>query len=413
MESIFLTDLHILFCIDVLNNNSEFEYLLKNFCGVKCLDFNSFKNNYKENSIIYFCGDAIQLKNYPILPLNMNIVTDFSYNYNDINNISLISFDKVPINVHDVGVYFRNFFNNNLNYFDLVNNSHEFQTLTESNKPSNAFRTGIYLTQVSEEDNKTKFNLLRCSSNLSGPTVNFSDVDNEIVKQVNDISKFFFKESANFNHVLAQIYTNITEDHLKEHKSKIKEHSDKTKDMPPNGLMAFCTFYKDLDKKSIKKSKLDSCDYVFNTTSVLTKLRFRLKSTVIDKLVDKFDIILYPNSVFIMSLKSNRLYTHEIIPSVLPIDKIPVRMGYVIRCSKTKAIHENDQTYIVEDDLSELTSSLKLLVEPTEDKIKELKKLYFEENTTDNLMNYGKFYFSFNKGDYSKPISNKSLKLTV
>lgn len=62
-----------------------------------------------------------------------------------------------------------------------------------------------------------------------------------------------------------------------------------------------------------------------------------------------FDITLYPNSVFVMSLDMNRLYTHEIIPSILPIDRIPTRMGYVIRCSKTNAIFKNEQTYIINE----------------------------------------------------------------
>src|SRR5690606_15009020 len=103
---------------------------------------------------------------------------------------------------------------------------------------------------------------------------------------------------------------------------------------------AFCTFYKDFMNK-----KFD-----INGTSVLTKLRFRLKKTVTDSdLVKSFDVVLYPNSVFMISLSTNRLYTHEIIPSVLPIDRIPVRMGYVIRCSKTKAVYKDDKTYMYQN----------------------------------------------------------------
>ena len=33
----------------------------------------------------------------------------------------------------------------------------------------------------------------------------------------------------------------------------------------------------------------------------------------------------------------------------------------------------------------------------------ELKDLYFKENCTDELINYGKFHFSLNSGDYLKP----------
>src|SRR4029079_302177 len=129
-----------------------------------------------------------------------------------------------------------------------------------------------------------------------------------------------------------------------EKKAKIKKHSDKTKDMPLNGLIVFCTFYKDhLNNKNIQKSKNDAFDYCYKDTSVLTRLRFELKKTVNNSnLKRKFDVILYPNSVFIMSLSTNRLYTHEIVPSTLPIDMIPTRMGYVVRCSKMDAIYGTD-----------------------------------------------------------------------
>jgi hypothetical protein len=51
-----------------------------------------------------------------------------------------------------------------------------------------------------------------------------------------------------------------------------------------------------------------------------------------------------------MSLEMNRLYTHEISPSHLPMDLIPLRLGYVIRCSKTKAIYKDNKTYIFNND---------------------------------------------------------------
>jgi hypothetical protein len=42
--------------------------------------------------------------------------------------------------------------------------------------------------------------------------------------------------------------------------------------MPKNGLMAFCTFYKDMHL--FKKSTVDPFDYIYKDTSILTKLRF-------------------------------------------------------------------------------------------------------------------------------------------
>jgi len=184
-----------------------------------------------------------------------------------------------------------------------------------------------------------------------------------------------------------------------ERKAKIKAHSDKTKDMPRNGLIAFCTFYKFSDTAHLLPSNDDPFDVCYRGTSVLTKLHFRLKSTVKDgSRVKEFSVTLYPNSVFIIPLSTNRLYTHEIKPSVLPIDRIPVRMGYVIRCSRTWAIHGSN-TFIIGDDGKPIK-----LEEGTIDDINRLRNLYFRENVTDELMDYGPVHFSMNKGDYLRPL---------
>ena len=54
-------------------------------------------------------------------------------------------YGQVPINIYNIGVYLRNYFDSN-DYFDSLSKEHEFQVLTESNKQTNAFRKGIYLT---------------------------------------------------------------------------------------------------------------------------------------------------------------------------------------------------------------------------------------------------------------------------
>jgi uncharacterized C2H2 Zn-finger protein len=303
-----------------------------------------------------------------------------------------------------VGVYFRNFFHPEINYFNLINDAHQFQTLKESNKQDNAFRKGIYLSQVEEIDDEIKFKLLRCSTNLNGPTDNFRLIDNEVVSQVNTVAESFFEEKTDLNHVLAQIYENTSfggKNKNAQRKAKIKEHSDKTKDMPRNGLIAFCPFYKNLVGNTDPQSQEDPYDHYFNDDSILTRMCFRLKQgnlTPDSKLKKDFYITLYPHSVFIMSLCMNRLYTHEIIPSRLSVDKIPTRMGYVIRCSKTNAIFKNNQTYIHENSVDNL------LEEPHKEGIKELKKFYFTENCSNEMIHYDKFYFSLNQGDYQKPI---------
>jgi len=423
-ENILLTNKHILVCLDYKSEllsdkeyDKEYEYIKKNFCGIVLTDTSDL-DNYTDDTIIYICGNIehCQLKNKKI-----NVIKELSYNYNS-DDYHLISLGQVPINVHNVGLYFRNLFDSEKDYFNLIKQEHKFQKLTESNKPSNAFRKGIYITKVQKDNDNLKFNLLRCSSNLDGPTDNFRETDNEIINTVNDISQHFFEEKVELNHVLAQIYENKKEVSFytyimmfinyiwlflfkkpyfniknTEKKAKIKAHSDKTKDMPANATMAFCTFY-DFSKKLIKKSKYDSFDYCYNNTSVLTQLHFRLKNMVTDKkYVKQFSVTLYPNSVFLIPLSTNRLYTHEIKPSILPIDKIPTRLGYVIRCSNTQAIFKDGQTYIDNNNVYHK------LIKYNDDDVTKLRELYFKENTTIEHIDYGKVYFSMNNGDYKKP----------
>jgi hypothetical protein len=388
----FLPNKHILLYRDIIGPNEEFEFIKTNFCGKVLTEL----DNVESETIVYACGNIqnITLTNYH----QVYIIKELSYNYD--NTHTLINIGYVPINVHNVGVHFRNFFQDK-NYFDLISTQHKFQELTESNKITNAFRTGIYLTKVEEVNDEIKFKLLRCSSNLNGPTDNFRDIDNDIIEQLNDLSKHFFDQPHDLNHVLAQIYENKISDDNKQKKAKIKAHSDKTKDMPPNGLIAFCTFYKDYCNGTFTYGKYTKkmYDYCYKDTSVLTKLRFKLKKCVIDaSLQQQFEVTLYPGSIFIISLLTNRLYTHEIVPSMLPVDKIPTRLGYVIRCSNTEAVFKGGQTFINKD------NNLFKLEEPTETGIQELKDLYFKENVSSNIISYGNFVFSVNKGDYEKPI---------
>lgn len=294
------------------------------------------------------------------------------------------------------GYFSKDFFNDPQgevkDYFELIEREHKFQSLTDSNKPNNAFRKGIYLTHVTKEDDDDiiRFRLLRCSSNFDGSTDNFRKTDLEILNKVNNVRKELYKDSAEFNHVLAQIYYNHKNEEGKDRKAKIKKHSDKTKDMPENALMAFCTFYKDLNN-------FDS-----DNPEIYTKLRFRQKDDYNEnEESNKFDIVLYPNSLFIIPLEINRIYTHEIVPSSLPIEKIPTRMGYVIRSSNTNAIYKDGQTYIERDD-----GKLVKLEEPTEEGVKRLKELYRKENISSEKVSYNGFNdnFSLNRGDYMKPI---------
>jgi hypothetical protein len=416
-ENVLLNTKHVLYHNNVETKlfTEELEYIKTNFCGIVLSDLESLKSNRCDaNTIIYLCGDIekvykqAELKYYN----TVNVIEELSNNYTSkTSNYNLINLGEVPINLYNTGVFFRKLFNTEIDLYNNIVNEHKFQSLTQSNKPGVAFRKGIYLTKVKKDDNEDiNFNLLRCSTNLDGPTDNFRETDTEIISKINAVGQYFFKEKIELNHVLAQTYHNsysVKDDVKKEKKAKIKEHSDKTKDMPKNATIVFCSIYKDYSKDGFngkdlpfKKSKEDSYDYCFKNTSVLTRLRFRLKKEVTDETMKKiFDITLYPNSVFIMPLSTNRLYTHEIIPSTLPIDKIPTRMGYVVRCSNVNAVFKDDQTYIVSH------GNNRKLEESTAAGVKELKDMYYRENTNIEMIDYeNKFFFSLNSGDYTKPI---------
>ncbi|KAJ3050323.1 hypothetical protein HK097_008705 [Rhizophlyctis rosea] len=302
--------------------------------------------------------------------------------------------------IHGLGIFIKDFFPRS-DYFTQLTQVHQFQLLTESNKPNLSFRKGIYLSPVHQTaNNETHFNLLRCSTNLSGPTESFTQLDTFIVQNANTIAQQYYPNSAPLNHVLAQVYENIPKENNagKERKARIKSHSDKTKDMPQNGLMAFCTFY---SPDIVEKAKSTGTDWTYKNASVLTTLRWRLKKCITNRpdLPETFDITLHPNSLFLCPLSTNRLYTHEIVPPDLSVDKLPTRLGYVIRCSKTQAVHVDGVTFIEHGDGRRVP-----LKQSTEENVALLRQQYFEENTTADVVEYGDVYFSMNDGDYKRPI---------
>jgi hypothetical protein len=310
-------------------------------------------------------------------------------------NVELVGVGRVPIRVAGCGVYYRRFFRDD--HFHQVCAEHAFQALTESVKPSRAHRTGLYLTPVTRHGDELHFNLLRCSTNLSGPTENFCATDRLIVAALNREAASIFRDPAPLNHVLAQIYTN-THDGQKQTKAKISAHADKTKDMPIDGIMAFCTFYDRLDK--LGPLAHDPFDYGYKGKTGLTRLRFRLKGGVEAAVgrPSEFSLTLYPNSVFFMPLSTNRLYTHELQSSMLNAETLPTRLGYVVRCSKTEAVHRDGTTFL------EVDGQRVRLEPPTEDGMLELRALYAAENKTPDHIDYGnRFSFSMNGGDYKAP----------
>ena len=465
-ENKLLTKKHILICFNNNSNNKKIEFIIKHFCGIVITELNQLEivyehcNNYNnsDNSNnynkcdIYICGDVSAT--YELIKTcdinNIFVIKEFSSNWSSDNNMyKLIDDGKVPINVHNVGVLIRNALDDKTDYFKEITDDHKnIQKLSESDKKTFAFRQGYYGCNVTESNKRYSYNLLRCSTNFNGPTHNFKQSDNKIIDTINDVAKSHFDSEVKFNHVLAQIYINTKTNifllflmkivnylwnfifgkqyfNLKisktEKKAKIKAHSDKTKDMPSNGLLAFCSLYKNYSNRTFNDfvgrlyiSNDDPYDYCYKgqkqgkavnqyngQQSVLTKLYFKLKDDVNNNnLVKDFYVTLYPNSVFIISKEMNRLYTHEIRPSGLPIDNIPVRMGYVARCSNTKAVYHNGNTYIYDD----FNGVYQKLEKGSVEDFDRLRELYLKENLTSNVIEYGFTNFSMNSGDYKQPL---------
>ena len=348
---------------------------------------------------VYVCGDVDAAQGLDDAVRDAARVLEIGDN--DQGARRTIDAGMVPILWHGVGVYYRRFFPSNINYFDTITEQHAFQSLTESTKPASAHRSGLYLTPVEQQGEDMHFRLLRCSTNLSGATANFGATDTDIVTALNEEAKYLFEEAAPLNHVLAQIYPNIAATGSKKQtKAAISSHADKTKDMPDNGIMAFCTFYDGLD--NLQPMADEPFDFGYKSVSGMTRLEFRLKRTVVPDdsigLPEKFTVRLYPNSVFFMPLSTNRLYTHAIRPSQLDASQLPTRLGYVVRCSATEAVHSDGNTFLKQ------SGTLAKLQPPTSEGIADLRKLYAEENKTDAHIDYGhRFGFSMNSGDYKCP----------
>ncbi|MFE5656879.1 hypothetical protein ACFQ9H_11940 [Streptomyces sp. NPDC056517] len=355
---------------------------------------------------VYLCGDVSGISGRQLQgAARVFVIRELSRGYDEDVDApwTLVDLGRVPVRVHGAGVYYRRFFDLDADHFGRIGAEHAFQSLTESTKPGTAHRSGIYLTPVTQDGDALRFRLLRCSTNLSGPTEGFRPTDTDIVEALNREAAAVFRNQAPLNHVLAQIYHNtLATAERKQSKAKISAHADKTKDMPVNGIMAFCTFYDGLDR--LRPLAEDPFDHGVKGTSGLTRLHFRLKEQTEDgdgtalALPPQFGVTLYPGSVFFMPLSTNRLYTHEIRPSTLDAELLPTRLGYVVRCSSTEAVHKNGHTFL------DVAGDLVKMEPPHEDGMNELRRLYAEENRTSSFIDYGdRFLFSMNTGDYLAP----------
>lgn len=395
------------------------------FCGT-CLELQDFLSrplSESDGRQVYLSGDMETL--LPLVQARLararrcSIIRELSSGFEPFPSVWTVPLGRVPVVVGDgQALYFPRLFSAPAGHlFAEITREHEFQSLTESNKPGTALRKGIYLSDVREtQEGGLEFHLLRCSSNFDGPTDCFRPIDREIIRRVTEACEPFFDRPAPFNHVLAQTYHNDSG-----RKAKIKAHSDKTEDMPSNGLIAFCTFYgagahsprwspKASSDDPLGTPSFDVGTDVFNVCrngqSLLTRLYFRRKDDAPSHLPSHFEVTLYPNSVLVIPLSTNRYYTHEIRPSLLPPAFLPTRLGYVIRCSKTVATHSPDGETLIDGEP---------LRPMTDDDARLLRGLYYDENSSSQPVHYPeKILFSMNGGDYRRPSGHsRSPGLTV
>lgn len=353
------------------------------------------------HTLIFLAGDVDA---FEILPEHhgravLLVVRELSYHYDPLR-FSEVSLGELPLSVHGLGVLSRRFFDPSTDWFSRVQDEHTFQNLTESNKAGHARRTGLYITEVTEDKEGRRFRLLRCSSNFTGPTEGLRATDREILDRLNRFARHHFTGASPVNHVLAQIYRND-----KDGKATIQRHSDKTKDMPTGGLMAFCTFYAAAGCNTLSSSAQDPYDVCHKGVSALTRLVFKRKNAPLPAnevdLPKEFAVLLYPNSVFLMPLSTNRLYTHEIRASALPAEMLPTRMGYVARCSDREAIYKPaaGQVFL----RSRQDGDQRPMHPPSAEQVENLRRLYYLENTDANPVVYPEMFFSLNGGDYTQP----------
>jgi hypothetical protein len=231
-------------------------------------------------------------------------------------------------------------------------------------------------------------------------------VDDLILGKVNTLVAHNFQDPAPVDHVLAQVYDNRLVG-PRHRKARISLHSDKTKDMPQNGVMAFVTAYSFPANVGFTRKAFD---VLHHETSTLTTLHWKLKPGVAETPATpgQVSVTLYPGSVLVVPLSTNRLYVHEIKPSSLPIDKIPTRLGYVARCAKTVVVHD---TLTHETFVKSALDPTRLvpLRPPTPADFEELRELYRRENTSAEEVEYicathgPDFPYSMNAGDYLAP----------
>ena len=120
-DNLLLKDKHVLL-YDNMDENLLFESIKNNFCGKVLTTLNDYI--YTESTLLYLCGNINKIYlNNKLDQYNFTeilIINELSHNI-DINmiNYTLISINEVPLNIHNVGIFFKNMFSLDKNYFKL------------------------------------------------------------------------------------------------------------------------------------------------------------------------------------------------------------------------------------------------------------------------------------------------------
>ena len=135
-------------------------------------------------------------------------------------------------------------------------------------------------------EGELQFRLRRCSCSYPGPTDDFGEAEEKIVAPLNREAAFVFQDHTPLNYVLAQVYVNTPAmGAQKQTKERAKAHADKTKDMLPNGAMAFAASTRTSTASSPSLAAIpfkpladgDPFDLDLKGNSGETKFHFRLK----------------------------------------------------------------------------------------------------------------------------------------
>jgi hypothetical protein len=381
IENELLTDVHILLYAHVKPASkllgAEFMYLKLHFCGKVVENVREIKRSI--NTIIYFCGNALRS------PLDAFVIKELSYN---ITTQSTVSLGAVPINISGAGIMFRRFFTKDC-IFSEITNDRAFKQVTENCGSEKIAHTGLFLSPVERHRDGLKYYIQRSRMVCSEPLSCMKTIDAEITSLVNVSVNSFFKSKVRFNHIFADLHSPA-----ENRKYKPFNKSENTKDMHADALIAYCTFYKDYDGLDfIRQSSDDSIfDCAYGGTSIFPKMRFKLKRDApLDKYMrNSFTVTLYPNSLFVISLSTNRFYTHEVI---MPNTKKLTRVNYTLCSSKTWVLFRN-RPYIYENGI--LTRMDKIGGE-------RLEELCSKENNSSIKIDYPNVYCSLSEGDYKEP----------